>query len=272
MPAISSPVARRIGSTTLIVAGVAAWLASFLLAVQAYASLEATGSGGLLFGIPAAAFGVSLFALPIVFGAAMPASQRSRPKSSTIRMASALLLFGIIGWIAAFALSADKVLTQLEEDPDLSCNFSVLVQCGANLESWQGSVFGFPNPLIGLAGWSAVIAVGVLQLTGAPLARWFWVAFNVGVAGALAFVLWLIAQSIFVLGTLCPWCMATWAVTIPLFWTVTLHNARSGTFGGWALKSLGPAFSWVPLITVASYIAVAVIAQLRLDVLSYQLL
>ena len=51
-------------------------------------------------------------------------------------------------------------------------------------------------------------------------------------------MIWLIGQSIFVLGTLCPWCMLVWLVTIPLFWVVTLRNAREGVFGS-RLTGLG---------------------------------
>ena len=76
------------------------------------------------------------------------------------------------------------------------------------------------------------ITIGVALLAGATFARWFWIAFNVGVAGALVFVGWLIAQSIYVLDVLCPWCMLTWAVTIPLFWVVTLYNLRTRTYSG----------------------------------------
>ena len=51
--------------------------------------------------------------------------------------------------------------------------------------------------------------VGVMLLAGcaSPAGSG---AFNLGVAAALVFVFWLIYQSIFVLGTLCPWCMVTW--------------------------------------------------------------
>src|SRR5690606_32922238 len=135
------------------------------------------------------------------------------------------------GWYASFALTIDKFLLLENPTADLDCNFSLLVQCGANLNSWQGAVFGFPNPLIGLGGFVAPIAVGVGLLAGARFARWFWIAFNVGVLGALAFVIWLIGQSIFVLGTLCPWCMLVWSVTIPMFWAVTLRNLAEGVYG-----------------------------------------
>lgn len=180
-----------------------------------------------------------------------------------------LILAGVIGEIAAFALTLEKLHTLTDPGEALSCDFSVLVQCGANLESWQGSVFGFPNPLLGLAGWAAPIAVGVSILAGARFARWFWALFNLGLAGAMALVIWLIGQSIFVLGTLCPWCMVTWAVTIPAFLAVTLYNGSTGTLSrspGVRRVSLA-LYGWLVPLTVGCYLVIAVIAQIRLDVL-----
>jgi uncharacterized membrane protein len=178
-----------------------------------------------------------------------------------------LIVTGALGWWAAFELTLDKFALLLDPDAALSCNFNPLVQCGKNLDSWQGAAFGFPNPLIGLGGFVAPIAVGVALLAGARFARWFWIAFNVGLAGALAFVIWLISQSIYVIGTLCPWCMLVWSVTIPLFWVVTLRNAADGVFGT-GLRAVGHRLlPWVVPITVACYLVVAVLAQLRLDVI-----
>jgi len=176
-----------------------------------------------------------------------------------------LILTGAIGWFAAFMLTLDKFKILENPDADLDCNFSVLVQCGTNLASAQGAVFGFPNPLLGLGGFVAPIAVGVGLLAGARFARWFWIAFNVGVAGALTLVIWLIGQSIFVLGTLCPWCMIVWTVTIPMFWVVTFRNARDGVFGS-RLTGIGRTLlMWVIPITVVCYLTVALLAQVQLD-------
>lgn len=183
-------------------------------------------------------------------------------------LAIVLIVTGAVGWYAAFALTLDKIAILKNPQADLDCNFSVLVQCGKNLESWQGAILGFPNPLIGLGGFVAPIAVGVALLAGASFARWFWIAFNVGVLGAFAFILWLAYQSIFNLGTLCPWCMLTWSMVIPMFWTLTLSNARAGRFGA-RLEPLGERlYSWVPVITVVGYIIIAAVAQVRLDVIS----
>ena len=188
-----------------------------------------------------------------------------------VGLAIFLIVAGAIGWYAAFALTLEKFELLVNPEAIAGCDFSIVVQCTANLNSWQGSVLGFPNPLIGLGAWVAPIAVGVAVLAGARFDKWFWILFNVGVAGALSFVIWLISNSIFELGTLCPWCMVTWSVTIPLFWALTFRNLREGVFTqDERARSLGAeVYRWVPAVTLASYVVVAVIAQIRLDFISY---
>jgi uncharacterized membrane protein len=180
-----------------------------------------------------------------------------------------LIIAGAAGWWAAFNLTLDKFEVLQHPNAVLNCNLSVLVQCGKNLASAQGSAFGFPNPVIGLGGFAAVIAVGVGLLAGARFAKWFWIAFNLGIAGALAFVIWLIGTSIFVLNTLCPWCLLVWLVTIPLFWVVTLRNLSDGVYGSGAVRFGRAALTWVIPLVVLSYLVVALIAQLRLDVIHH---
>jgi len=243
-------------------------LASFVQTVRDFETLPDIDGVIIVLGVPIGAFTMTLCSIALVLAAAVIA-RRGGDTRRSIPLGVTILIFGLIGWYAAYALAVDKVLVSRDPSTELNCNVSLLVQCGTNLESWQGSVLGFPNPLVGLVSWAAIVTVGCLVLVGVNLARWFWITFNVAVLGALAFVVWFISQSVFVLGTLCPWCMVTWAVTIPLFWAVTLHNAAEGRFGAATQRILGPAYSWVPAITVASYIVVAVLAQARLDILSY---
>lgn len=186
-----------------------------------------------------------------------------------LALAIFLIIVGALGWYAAFSLTVDKILVLQNPTADLDCNFSLIVQCGKNLESWQGAVFGFPNPLIGMGGFVAPIAVGVGLLAGARFARWFWAAFNVGILGALVFVGWLISQSIFVLGTLCPWCMLVWLVTIPLFWVVTSRNLAEGVFGSHAVAFGKGLRSWAIPVIVVCYAVVILLAQLRLDIITH---
>ena len=43
----------------------------------------------------------------------------------------------------------------------------------------------------------------------------------------MVFVHWLIYQSLYVIGALCPYCMIVWAVTIPLFLHTTVCNLQA---------------------------------------------
>lgn len=179
-----------------------------------------------------------------------------------------LVIAGVIGWIAAFALTLEKF--HALADPNAgpaSCDFSIIVQCSANLDSPQGSVFGFPNPLLGLTGWMAPIVVGMAILAGARFARWFWWLFAAGITFAFGFVLWLISQSIFVLGTLCPWCMVTWLVTIPTFYAVWVHLLKTGVLSSAPRATrLGSSLAaWVPLMAFVTYAVVLLIAQVQLN-------
>lgn len=180
-----------------------------------------------------------------------------------------LVLAGVVGWWAAFSLTMERFALLENPNAQIGCDFSVLVQCSANLESWQGSVFGFPNPILGIAGWIAPIVVGVAVLAGAQFPRWFWATFLAGMTFAFGFVIWLISQSIYVLGTLCPWCMVTWIVTIPSFYGVLLHTLRIGALPvpKGVRKAADTLMSWLPLLAVASYAIVAVLATLRLPII-----
>jgi len=194
----------------------------------------------------------------------MPDSTR---RSLPVAFAVFLVVAGALGLVAAFELALEKVLLLSDPEHVPSCDVGVLVGCGVNLGSAQGSVFGFPNPFIGLMAWPVVITIGVALIGGVRFPRWFWAGFNLGVAGALVFVGWLIAQSIYVLDVLCPWCMLTWAVTIPTFWAVTLYNLREGNIPAPARvrKLAGSWFTWVPLITVVSYAVVVLLAQAQMN-------
>ena len=174
---------------------------------------------------------------------------------------------GGLGLWAAFQLTLDKMVVLANPDADLSCNFSVLVGCSANRTSRQGSLFGFPNPLIGIVGWTIVITTAVILAAKTSLTRWFWLALNAGLVAASALVGFLIVQSIYVLNVLCPYCMLTWAVTIPLFWAITLYNLKSGHMPAphtiRRIAAIG--YDFVLLITVACYLLIAALAQMELD-------
>jgi uncharacterized membrane protein len=191
----------------------------------------------------------------------------TEPAKRPTVLAVSLIVLGAIGLWAAFQLTVDKFTLLTNPNAHLTCNINPLIGCQKNLESWQGAIFGFPNPLLGIACWVAPIAVGVAILAGARFARWFWILFNIGVLGALALVIFLIDQSLFALFVLCPYCMITWAVTIPTFWLVTLYNLKTGNIpvSESFKRFASAAYGWIPLITLVCYAIVAILAQIQVS-------
>lgn len=135
-----------------------------------------------------------------------------------------LVVGGALGFVAAFVLTVEKIT--LLQDPDYvpSCSINPILSCGSVMSTPQAEAFGFPNPLIGIAAFAVVVTVGVARLAGATLPRWFWLGMQLGTTFGVVFVHWLIVQSLYRIGALCPYCMVVWAVTVPLFWYVTVHN------------------------------------------------
>ena len=142
-----------------------------------------------------------------------------------------LLLFsGIIGLFAAFTLTQDKI--SILEDPNFvpSCSINPVLSCGSVIVTEQASIFGFPNPIIGLITYSVVITLAVLLLSRVVLPSWIWLGLNLGSLGGIAFVIWLVFQSLYVIDALCPYCMVAWVGTILIFWISTAENAKAGRF------------------------------------------
>lgn len=135
-----------------------------------------------------------------------------------------LLVGGAVGWLAAFVLTVEKIALLRDPTYQPSCSINPILSCGSVMAQPQAEAFGFPNPLLGVTGFAVVATVGAAMLAGARFGRWFWLGLQVGVTFGVVFVHWLIFQSIFRIGALCPYCMVVWSVTIPIFWYVTLYN------------------------------------------------
>lgn len=161
--------------------------------------------------------------------------------------------------LAAMVLMVEEVHLLKNPTAQLGCDLNPIISCGSVMKSSSSHVFGIPNPVFGIPAFAALITIGVMMLlTGRPKQRWFWIALELGTVAGMLFVLNLMYHSIFVIGALCPWCMTTWAVMIPLFFYTTLYNIGEGHI---ALKgSLARAAAWVrrehALVLFITYAAV----------------
>jgi uncharacterized membrane protein len=136
-----------------------------------------------------------------------------------VRPASAwwVLIAGIAGLAAALTLTIEKIELLINPAYVPSCSINPVLSCGSVMITHQASVFGFPNPLIGIGSFSVVVVTGVLAVAKVRLPRWYWIGLTIGSALGVVFIHWLIFQSLYRIGALCPYCMVVWSVTIPLF-------------------------------------------------------
>jgi uncharacterized membrane protein len=135
-----------------------------------------------------------------------------------------LVSAGFIGLISAFTLGVEKINLLKDPEKQLGCDLNPIIACGSVINTDQASALGFPNPFLGLAGFGALLTVGVVLFSGAKLSKRFWQFVLVGLGLATVFAHWLIFQTIYRIEALCPFCMVIWVVTIVSFWYVLVYN------------------------------------------------
>lgn len=180
-------------------------------------------------------------------------------ETRTLRATGATLtVLGAIGLLAAFALTIDRI--RLLEDPSFvpSCNFNPVLSCGSVMTTDQAALLGFPNPLLGLIGFSVVVTLGVVLASGARLPSWVLTGLACGSVLGAVFIHWLAFQSLYRIGALCPWCLLVWAVTVPIALWAVLTAAR-----GRDHPLLRTAWEARFLLVAAWYLAVLVLILIR---------
>ncbi|WP_104183933.1 vitamin K epoxide reductase family protein [Mycobacterium avium] len=173
-----------------------------------------------------------------------------------------VLVAGVIGLVASVTLTLEKIDVLLDPAYVPSCNINPILSCGSVMITPQASLLGFPNPLLGLVAFTVVVVTGLLAVTKVVLPQWYWMGLTAGLVVGAVFVHWLIFQSLYRIGALCPYCMVVWVVTIALLVVVAsiayrpaLGDRRSGP--GWLL------FQWRWSIVALWFTAVFLLIMVR---------
>lgn len=179
------------------------------------------------------------------------------------RLAAGLVVAGLVGLVASAVLLIERIRVAEDSEYVPTCSINPIISCGSIMESAQAALLGFPNPLIGVAAFPVVVATGAALLAGGRLARWYWLGLQAGVTAALGLVAWLVFQSLYRIGALCPYCIVVWVVVIPTFWYVTLRNVANGVLGQKAASARATTVlrEWhAPVLLSAFVLVVALIA------------
>ena len=173
-----------------------------------------------------------------------------------------LVVGGIIGIFASIELIIQKIAVLSDPDFVPNCDINPILSCGSVISTEQASLFGFPNPVLGVIGFTIVIMFGALLFTGVEMPRLMWLGLNFGALAGMVFVIWLVSQSLYAIGALCPWCMVVWAVTIPIFWQVTTDNLASNRLSlGKGLSEIIVTLKWI--LIAGSYLIIMALIFVR---------
>lgn len=135
-----------------------------------------------------------------------------------------MLVFAVLSLIASFVLSIDAI--KIAENPDvvLTCSINPILDCVRVGASWQAHVLGFPNAFLGLIAEPVVMTIAVASLAGTRFPRWFMFTANAVYLLGVIFAYWLLYQSTFAIGALCPWCLLVTVSTTFVFMSMTHWN------------------------------------------------
>jgi uncharacterized membrane protein len=155
-------------------------------------------------------------------------NRKKRPLTLEITLPYILLVGSIIGLIAAFVLTYDKI--HVLQDPTYRppCNINPIISCGSVMEKPQANLLGVPNTIYGLIGFSALATVAGLLIAGVKLPRRIWQLIEVGVTAGLLFAGYLFFQGVFRIHAICPYCFLIWVTMPAVFWYTSLYNLRQG--------------------------------------------
>lgn len=194
-----------------------------------------------------------------------PASYFPSSEKIWLHLARIFIVAGSIGWFASVALLVERVQSLKNPSKALSCDISPFVSCGPLFDRWQASLLGFPNAILGVAGFVIPIVIGVGIFAGANFRAWFWRCVVAGMAVAWFFVTWLFTQSVYDIGVLCPYCLVVWLSTIPLWWTVLIVTLLKGYWGSRDSKLVSQrGTSLILVCVIINYCAIALLIALEM--------
>lgn len=131
---------------------------------------------------------------------------------------SIMTIGGAVGMLAAFLQTLEKLVLISNANAELPCNFNAVFSCSVVLNSWQSSLFGFPNSIMCLVLFTIFTVVGLVGLTGGTISKSMRLGTQALSLFTLGFALWFLGQSTYVIGALCIFCIFCFAGLLMINW------------------------------------------------------
>lgn len=137
-----------------------------------------------------------------------------------------MLLGACLSLLASLVLSVESFHLLKDPDATLSCSVNAVINCASVMQYEDANLFGWPNSFLGLMAEPVVITVAIAGLASVRFPRGFMAVAQVGYGLGFVFALWLFTQSLYVIGSLCPWCLLVTATTTLVFFSLLRYNLR----------------------------------------------
>jgi uncharacterized membrane protein len=133
----------------------------------------------------------------------------------------------VVGMAATIIQLVERIALAQNSSADLLCDINGTFSCGNVLTSWQSSVFGpIPNAAVGLSVFALILGIGGAGLLGSHLSRAAWGVATFFASFMGAFTIWFLAQTAFVIGSVCLYCLviATMVLLLNMAWWRVGHQ------------------------------------------------
>jgi uncharacterized membrane protein len=176
---------------------------------------------------------------------------------------------GVFSLLATCILVGERLQLFVNADYHPSCDFGGPFSCTSVMKSDQAALFGFPNPFIGLVGFTILVVTGVVLVAGAALPKWYWNVYALGNVAAFVFLVWLYSQAVFEIKALCIYCMICWLMMTFQVFLVLARNVLVGAVPapGW-LAAWARNWAWITAVVVVLACAASIFIKFMAQFLS----
>lgn len=172
----------------------------------------------------------------------------------------------VVGMASTITQLVERVALAENADADLLCDINGTFSCGSVLTAWQSSVFGpIPNSAIGLSVFALTLGVAGAGLLGSTLSKAAWGVATFFAGFMAAFTVWFLAQTAFVIGQVCLYCLVIGAMVLLLnlsWWRIGLrlgHLSGNGFLDGaaWVVRGGTDLLIWGGLAVIVAVMMVS---------------
>jgi uncharacterized membrane protein len=162
-------------------------------------------------------------------------SQPDAEEPRTERRSTRLWMIILLAGLAGLGFTGTQIMEKLTilKDPaaTLVCDVNGVLSCTDVLLSWQASVLGPPNALIGAVMFTILWGAAMGALLGSRIGRWHVVVLWGLAVFFLAFATWFMQQTAFSIVRLCLWCIGITTMVVVISACLTRIAARGGVLG-----------------------------------------